>query len=158
MALSSVHLFLLALLINLVLHFRWFEILELVGDILTKRIVCFFFSLCFTCGLWIIRSKRRWQYLGFAGESPSSSSASDVDNLNNQSLVPSDKGTVTQVGRIGMASPQTMPGAVAPSSHSMVPSHLRSSFIRVLKDVCSLSLFSFFTVLLCTCFLVFLLA
>ncbi len=82
---------------------------------------------------------------GFAGESPSSSSASDVDNFNNHSLGPSEKSTMAQMlGRAATASPHTMAGPAAaamaaPSSHTIVPPRLHSSFTQFLKDVCSLS-------------------
>jgi hypothetical protein len=82
---------------------------------------------------------------GFAGESPSSSSASDVDNLNNHSLGPSDKSTMTQMlGRAATASPHTMAGPAAaamaaPSSHIIVPPRLHSSFTQFLKDATDMS-------------------
>jgi len=87
-----------------------------------------------------------------AGESPSSSSASDVDNLNNHTLAPSDKGTMTQMGRAGTASPQKIPGVAAPTSHS-IPPRLRTNLIRFLKDVCSLLFpFSSFFGVICRLF------
>ncbi|CAK9201924.1 unnamed protein product [Sphagnum troendelagicum] len=79
------------------------------------------------------------------GESPSSSSASDVDNLNNHSLGPSDKSTMAQMlGRAATASPHTMAGPAAaamaaPSSHIIVPPRLHSSFTRFLKDATDMS-------------------
>ncbi|CAM6061808.1 unnamed protein product [Sphagnum tenellum] len=73
-----------------------------------------------------------------SGESPSSSSASDVDNLNNHTLAPSDKGTMTQMGRASTASPQKIPGVAAPTSHS-IPPRLRTNLIRFLKDANDMS-------------------
>lgn len=73
-------------------------------------------------------------------ESPSSSSASDVDNLNmNNQSVGGDKGTCVDKRSL---TDHPRPMSVV-SNGFAVPPHLQQSFTRLLRDVMSSSLFLF---------------
>ena len=69
------------------------------------------------------------------GESPSSSSASDVDNLNkHHGIVPGNK---TSLGKAAIVSPQIPSGASGVTSLN-IPARLRPVATRFLRDVCPL--------------------
>lgn len=73
-----------------------------------------------------------------AGESPSSSSASDVDNLNkHHGLVPDNK---TSLGKAAIVSPQVPSGASGTALN--IPARLRPVASRFLRDVCALCSFA----------------
>jgi hypothetical protein len=70
-----------------------------------------------------------------SGESPSSSSASDVDNLNkHHGIVPGNKASL---GKAATVSPQVPSGASGVTSLN-IPARLRPVATRFLRDVCAL--------------------